>query len=129
MDIKYSLKLLSVSILCLQLQLIAAETYRWTDSDGKLHFSDRQPVHQPAAPIEIKPIETIRINQVQPIKPIQNKRKTKIRSKKRITGKCQKVRQQILKLESSLKKRQTAKDFDIKNKQLVALRWEKIKRC
>lgn len=46
------------SLLCLLLLVFAfatqAEIYKWTDTNGKVHFSDQKPAHPGLAPLELK---------------------------------------------------------------------------
>ena len=120
------LKLLLVATLYLPLQSESAETYRWIDSSGKVHFSDREPLNQKSTSLDIEPIKTLKFRQ---IKRKLHKQKKAIKRTQNSTSNCSKLKQQIAKLESSLTVRQTAKDFDKKNKYLVKLRWQKIKSC
>ena len=104
----------------------SAETYRWIDSSGKVHFSDREPFNQKSTSLDIEPIKTLKFSQ---IKRKPHKQKKAKKRPQKSTSNCSKLKQQIAKLESSLTVRQTAKDFDQKNKYLVKLRWQKIKSC
>ena len=33
---------------------VIAEIYKWTDADGNVHFSDKQPIHKKAKPVQLK---------------------------------------------------------------------------
>jgi uncharacterized protein YdaU (DUF1376 family) len=119
-------KLLLGVTLYLPLPSESAETYRWVDSSGKVHFSDREPLNQKSASIDIEQIKTLKFSQ---IKSRPHKQKKAKKRAQNTTSKCSTLKQQIAKLESSLTMRQTARDFDEKNKYLVKLRWQKIKSC
>lgn len=119
-------KLLISLFLFLPYFSLATETYRWVDSTGQIHFSDREPVSENSTFFNATKIKTLKFAAVQNTRPKQKKGK---KPRPRVISNCKKLKQQIQKLENALTVRQTAQDFDKKNKQLVSLRWQKVKSC
>ncbi len=104
-----------------------AQTYQWTDSEGKTHFGDRPPQSELSQAINLPQIQSLKFTEVK----VKLKRinKTTRKSKKPTMTQCQKIKQSINKLEKALTKRQKASEFDKNNQNLIQLRWRKRKHC
>ncbi|MES9859855.1 MAG: DUF4124 domain-containing protein [Candidatus Thiodiazotropha sp. LLP2] len=51
--------LIALSIILLQLSTVNAEIFKWSDEQGKVHFSDKKPAHLESSEVKLK-INTIK---------------------------------------------------------------------
>jgi hypothetical protein len=106
-----------------------AQTYQWVDENGKKHYSDKRPKQHAVKIKKIKPVQAISIQPVAFKRIKLSKSRPNKNSNKTAASKCQHIKARIARLEKALRMRQAASDFDIQNKQLTALRWQKRKTC
>ncbi len=113
----------------------ANNIYTWTDSTGKIHFSDK-PQDLNAVAYDLVTIPSVSIVKTPPLTnllKIKSKRKRKASVKqKKYSGKkneCHRIKKQIVKIETKLRKRQQATNFDEMSEELSQLRWRKISKC
>lgn len=52
---------------------VSAEVYRWVDTNGKVHFSDKKPQHEQAKPVDINVTNTYQNIELKPLGPSSSK--------------------------------------------------------
>ncbi|MBV1911163.1 MAG: DUF4124 domain-containing protein [Kangiellaceae bacterium] len=124
--------ILVVTLICSSLSLTVSskEIHQWTDSSGRIHFSDMPPQDISSIQFQRTEVQQVKLIKTPEIKFLKMKKVNKSRKRKTsAVSACSKIKSQISDIEKSLVVKQKAAEFDRKNRQLQQLRWKKIKSC
>lgn len=105
------------------------QMYKWTDENGKVHFSDKPPEGSKAdnEQITVDAISTTKFEKTNKTVPTYQSRQRSQTSTASTV--CEQLTQQINKLQKELKERMRARTYARKEKQLDELRRRKIMEC
>ncbi|MCW8877247.1 MAG: DUF4124 domain-containing protein [Kangiellaceae bacterium] len=105
------------------------QMYKWTDENGKIHFSDKPPEGSQAnnEKITVEAVSTTKFKKTNRVVPTyQSRQKSQTSAANTV---CDQLTQQINKLQKELKERMRARTYARKEKQLDELRRRKIMEC
>lgn len=112
----------------------AAEIYKWTDENGKVHFGDKPKDTETTEIYEEKKLPSIDSKKakqiyVAPPSPRKNVSNNVSKSSKKSGTRCSRIKEEIKEIEEILRKRLRSGTHVHYDKKLSKLRWEKTKSC